>query len=106
MKLELSRLGTFKNPLFSIFSNVIDSTKKSIELIGNLDLITINNIGQRQGMSKSDILSLNKAYSCKGTVSTYGGGNFQVFFLGTYFIKPFISMSLYFLNSLCRPKAW
>ena len=29
-------------------------------------------------MSVNDILTINKAYSCAGTVATKAGGNFQV----------------------------
>jgi hypothetical protein len=35
-------------------------------------------IGSQTSLSQYDIQSLNKAYSCKGRVPTYGGGFSQV----------------------------
>ncbi len=54
------------------------SQLNKIDLKVILDSTTKEAIGQRIRMSKNDIKSLNKAYSCRGKVSTYGGGNFQV----------------------------
>ncbi len=37
-----------------------------------------NNVGGQSKLSKSDVRSLAKAYSCAGRVATYGGGYAQV----------------------------
>jgi hypothetical protein len=36
--------------------------------------VKISNIGSQAVLSPGDVLSLNKAYSCAGRVSTNGGG--------------------------------
>jgi hypothetical protein len=55
-------------------------------------------IGSQTRLSSGDIQSLNKAYSCEGRISTYGGGNDQVgithcfimlaSFIDTSFVHP------------------
>jgi hypothetical protein len=50
-----------------------------MEVKNNVNNIDKKRIGNAKEMSESDILTLNKAYSCAERVPTYGGGNQQVY---------------------------
>jgi Astacin (Peptidase family M12A) len=75
----------------------VDPTKKT--LIPKDSTLSTNNIGSQTYMSTNDVQSLNKAYSCVGTVSTNGGGNVQVSVI-TVFIANKVIIPLLKLNLL------
>jgi hypothetical protein len=81
--------------MFDLFSEQENAMK-----IRKIDSsIDVANIGAQSVMSKSDIESLNKAYSCDGKVPTYGGGNFKVL----YIVKKVKGKEvIYFLFCTCK----
>ncbi len=68
--------------------------------------VNITNIGSQAVLSPNDVLYLNKAYSCAGRVSTYGGGIQKVgvskkclYFLASF---GFLLFVLRLGNSSCK----
>jgi hypothetical protein len=61
----------------SFFSYAVDSNFPTMEILDAN--VATDKIGKVTQMSAQDIYSLNRAYSCFGTVSTYGGGSQQVY---------------------------
>ncbi len=82
--------------MFDIFSFADDHTQHTMKIIGTIDpSINVSNIGQQIKMSANDIVALNRAYSCNGTVPTYGGGNFKV----VYTVKNGLVVSVHATQS-------
>jgi hypothetical protein len=57
----------------------VDPTKRT--LIPKDSTLATSNIGSQTYMSTNDVQSINKAYSCAGSVPTNGGGNEQVYMI-------------------------
>jgi hypothetical protein len=60
----------------SFFSYALNNSLPTMEIL--IPDLATDQIGKVTKMNPMDIFSLNKAYSCEGTVLTYGGGSQQV----------------------------
>ncbi len=66
--------------MFDIFSGGYNG-QAVMNIRKNDSSIVEDNIGAQSTMSASDIKALNRAYSCDGTSSSNGGGNFKVLYI-------------------------
>jgi hypothetical protein len=62
--------------------SAIDPTRMTVVPLSSS--VNIAAMGSQSGLSPNDIQSLNKAYSCAGSIYTNGGGNLEVFIIFFY----------------------